>query len=84
MLEQELNGFGAVVFDPPRAGARSQSRRLAESSVPCIVGVSCNPTTWSRDAKLLKEGGFHLSRVTPVDQFPNTPHLELVSVFVRS
>lgn len=79
----ELTGFDALVLDPPRAGARSQARRLAESNVSTVVTVSCNPTTWARDAALLREGGYELTKVTPVDQFPYTPHLELVAVFQK-
>ena len=81
--DDELDGFDAAIFDPPRAGARSQARRLAESHIPTLIAVSCNPTTWARDAHLLNEGGYTLTSVQPIDQFPYTPHLELVSVFRR-
>lgn len=80
----ELAGFDAVVFDPPRAGAAEQARELAASAVPVVVGVSCNPATFARDARLLAAGGYVLERVTPVDQFAFSPHLELVGVFRRA
>ena len=83
MREEELEGFNAVVFDPPRSGARDQAKRLAASAVETVIAVSCNPSTWARDAAVLKDGGYNLISVTPVDQFPNTVHLELVSVFKR-
>ncbi len=83
LQERKLSAFDAVVLDPPRAGARAQTRCLSESSVPLIVAVSCNPTTWARDASVLRAGGYALRAVTPVDQFPQTPHVELVSVFER-
>jgi 23S rRNA (uracil1939-C5)-methyltransferase len=79
----ELNRFGAAVFDPPRAGAAAQAAELARSKVPVVVGVSCNPATFARDARLLISGGYRLERVTPVDQFLWSPHIELVSVFRR-
>ncbi|MEM7442602.1 MAG: methyltransferase [Pseudomonadota bacterium] len=79
----ELNDFDAVVFDPPRAGAKAQAAEIAASSVPLVVAVSCNPTTFARDARLLIDGGYRLDRVTPVDQFVWSNHVELVAVFRR-
>ncbi len=54
---RELNGFDAVVFDPPRAGAAEQAERLAQSKVPVIIAVSCSPATLARDARTLIDGG---------------------------
>jgi 23S rRNA (uracil1939-C5)-methyltransferase len=79
----ELKRVEAVVFDPPRAGARNQAEQLARSQVPLIVGVSCDPATFARDARILVDGGWRLERVTPVDQFRHSPHVELVGVFRR-
>ena len=79
----ELEAFDALVFDPPREGAELQARTLARGRVPIVVGVSCNPVSFARDAKALTEGGYTLTRVTPIDQFPWTGHLELVGVFVK-
>lgn len=79
----ELKGFDAVVFDPPRQGAEAQARQLAASKVPLVVGVSCDPVTFARDAQILTEGGYRLERVTPVDQFLYSSHVELVGVFRR-
>ena len=79
----EMAGLDAVVFDPPRAGAADQVRAIAESKVPLVVGVSCNPATFARDAKALIAAGFTLQRVKPVDQFLWSPHIELVGVFAR-
>jgi 23S rRNA (uracil1939-C5)-methyltransferase len=77
----ELSRFDAVVFDPPRAGAREQATRIAESGVPTVVAVSCNPATFARDARILTDGGYRLERVTPVDQFVWSAHVELVARF---
>ncbi|MGV3489813.1 MAG: class I SAM-dependent RNA methyltransferase [Devosia sp.] len=79
----ELNPFDAVVFDPPRAGAEAQSRELARSKVKTVVAVSCDPKTFARDAAILVAGGYRLERVTPVDQFAYSTHVEVVGVFRR-
>jgi 23S rRNA (uracil1939-C5)-methyltransferase len=79
----ELNKFDAVVFDPPRAGAKEQVQQIARSKLHCAVGVSCNPASFARDARILLDAGFSLTQVTPVDQFPWSAHLELVGVFSR-
>lgn len=83
LLPLELNEFDAVVFDPPRQGAQAQARELARSRVPLVVAVSCNAATFARDAKILIDGGYRPGRVTPVDQFRHTPHVELVADFRR-
>jgi 23S rRNA (uracil1939-C5)-methyltransferase len=80
---KELARFDAVVFDPPRQGAQAQARELAASKVPVVVAVSCNPATFARDAKILIDGGYRLTSVTPVDQFRYSAHVELVGRFER-
>ncbi len=79
----ELEPFDAVVFDPAFDGAAAQSVELARSVVPRVVAVSCNPQTFARDAATLIAGGYALTRVTPVDQFLYSPHVELVATFQR-
>jgi 23S rRNA (uracil1939-C5)-methyltransferase len=83
LLAEELAEFNAVVFDPPRDGAATQAVQIAQSRVPVVAGVSCNPATFARDARTLVEGGYRLRRITPVDQFLWSPHLELVGTFER-
>jgi 23S rRNA (uracil1939-C5)-methyltransferase len=83
VLSTELAKVDAVVFDPPRAGAIEQTREIAASKVSRVVGVSCNPQTFARDAATLIDAGFRLERVTPIDQFLWSPHVELVGVFSR-
>jgi 23S rRNA (uracil1939-C5)-methyltransferase len=80
---QELKNFDAVVFDPPRAGAKAQSEMLAKAKVKRIVAVSCNPATFARDARTLVDGGYDLAAITIVDQFIWSPHVELVAEFRR-
>jgi 23S rRNA (uracil1939-C5)-methyltransferase len=79
----ELSGLDAVVFDPPRAGAAAQAGEIAASAVPLAVAVSCNPASFARGARILADGGFSLETAIPVDQFPLSPHLEVVAVFRR-
>ena len=79
----ELKNFDAVVFDPPRQGAEAQARELALSKVPVVVAVSCDATTFARDARILIDGGYKLVAVTPVDQFRYSHHVELVAKFER-
>lgn len=79
----ELKAFDAVVFDPPRQGAEAQARELALSKVPVVVAVSCDATTFARDARLLIDGGYKLIAVTPVDQFRYSHHVELVAKFAK-
>ena len=79
----ELKNFDAVVFDPPRQGAEAQARELGKSAVPVVIGVSCDATTFARDARILVDGGYKLARVTAVDQFRYSFHVEIVGKFTR-
>lgn len=79
----DLKGCEAVVIDPPRAGALEQTQQLPGTKASVVVGVSCNPQTFARDARILIDGGFRLDKVTPVDQFLWSTHVELVGVFRR-
>ncbi|MDB5479572.1 MAG: methyltransferase, partial [Caulobacteraceae bacterium] len=83
ILAQELKGVDVVLFDPPRAGAAAQCAEIGRSAAPRVIGVSCNPATFARDARTLADAGFRLERVLPVDQFLWSPHIELVGVFTR-
>jgi 23S rRNA (uracil1939-C5)-methyltransferase len=83
ILAQELKGIDVVLFDPPRAGAAVQCGELGRSAVSRVIGVSCNPATFARDARTLADAGFRLERLLPVDQFLWSPHVELVGVFSR-
>ncbi len=78
-----LDGFDGVVFDPPRAGAKAQAEALAGSMVKDVVAVSCNPSSFARDAAILLAGGYRLVAVAPLDQFLWTAHLELAAHFTR-
>jgi 23S rRNA (uracil1939-C5)-methyltransferase len=84
-LLEEAGSPDVVVVDPPRAGLSQKIvRRIIEMSAPRIVYVSCNPTTLAPNARqLVDDGGYTLKRVTPVDMFPQTPHIESVALLER-
>jgi len=85
LLPGELADTDAVVLDPARAGAEAQVHQLARvATLARIVYVSCDPMSFARDAALLVAAGFVLERVTPVDQFAYSAHVELVGVFTRA
>ncbi len=74
-----------VVIDPPRAGlSQKMIRRVIECEAKKIVYVSCNPTTLAPNAAQLVEAGYRLTRVRPVDMFPQTPHIECVALLEKA
>lgn len=75
--------FEAVIIDPPRAGAKEQAAELAKSDLRTLAYVSCNPSTFARDAEILCEGGFVLDWIQPVGQFRWSTHVELAAQFTR-
>jgi len=79
----EASRFGALLLDPPRAGAREQVAQIAASEASRVAYVSCNPASWARDAKTLLEAGFRLECLRPVGQFRWSTHVELTSYFTR-
>lgn len=79
----ELDRFDAIVIDPPRAGARDQAAALASAKVGAIAYVSCNPSSFARDAETLVQGGWRLDWVQPVGQFRWSTHVELAARFTR-
>jgi len=73
-----------LVVDPPRAGLSSKVvRRIIETVPKRIVYVSCNPTTLAPNAAQLVQAGWKLREVTPLDMFPQTPHIECVALLTR-
>ncbi len=83
MTAEELSEFDAVIFDPPRAGARPLANALAASRVEMVVAISCNPATLARDLRILVDGGYRVAQVTPIDQFTWSAHVEAVAVLKR-
>ena len=79
----EAGRFGALLLDPPRAGAREQVVQIAASEASRVAYISCNPVSWSRDARVLVDAGFRLEKLRPVGQFRWSTHVELTSYFTR-
>lgn len=79
LMVDELRKLDAVVIDPPRAGAEAQIAHLAQSEVPRLAYVSCNPVTFARDAFVLIDAGWTLDWVQVVDQFRWSSHVELAA-----
>ncbi len=79
-----MRGLDAVVVDPPRTGLSPEAlKALSDARPQQIAYVSCNPQTWARDASALIAQGWHLQRAVPIDLFPQTYHIEVVSHFAR-
>jgi 23S rRNA (uracil1939-C5)-methyltransferase len=84
-LLEEAGRPDVVVIDPPRSGLSQKIvRRVIECEAPRIVYVSCNPTTLAPNAAQLVGAGYRLSRVRPVDMFPQTPHIECVALLEKT
>ena len=72
----------AVIFDPPRKGIEGNSLiKLAGHNIEEIVYISCNPSTFARDSKILIEHGYKLEKIQPVDMFHQTSHIEVIGKF---
>lgn len=84
LRREELNRFDAIIFDPPRAGCPEQSNELARSRCQFLIGISCNPATFSRDALYLIKGGYRLNTLQVVDQFLWSHHVEVIGTFSRT
>jgi 23S rRNA (uracil1939-C5)-methyltransferase len=83
LTRDELKRFDVAVIDPPRAGAEAQAANLAASKLERLAMVSCNAVTFARDLRLLVDGGWRVDRVTPIDQFLWSPHIEIVAALSR-
>ena len=89
-VEKELpkilkrENIGAIVFDPPRRGIEEIAlKSVIKNKIEKIVYISCNPATFARDVKILTENGYVLKKITPVDMFPQTAHIEVVGLLEK-
>ena len=81
---KDLDLPDVVIVDPPRAGLHKKTiEDILEKSPKRIVYVSCNPATQARDVELLCNEKYELTKLSPVDMFPHTPHVENVATLVR-
>jgi len=83
LLAQELNGFDAIVLDPPRAGAAAQVAEIARSKVGRAIYASCDPGSFARDARMLQDAGYRLEKLKAIDQFLWSGHVESIALFAR-
>lgn len=73
-----------IIFDPPRKGVEENAlKSIGKNKIEKIVYISCNPSTFARDAKILCDLGYKLEKLAAVDMFPQTHHIEAVGKFVR-
>lgn len=83
-ISKKMPDAKILLIDPPREGVESRKDIVKSlKSLETIIYISCELTTWSRDVKDLIEQGWQVEQVTPLDLFPNTPHVELLSVLVK-
>jgi len=74
-----------IMLDPPRAGIAPKTlQKVIDLNAKQIVYVSCNPSTQARDAQTMAAAGYALKRLSLVDQFPHTSHIEAVALFERT
>lgn len=79
---QYINQIHTIMLDPPRAGIAPKTLlKVIALNAEQIVYISCNPATQARDAKTLKENGYEMMKLSLVDQFPHTSHIEAVALF---
>ena len=78
-----VQGFDALLIDPPRAGAEQVMHYVANFAAKRIVYVSCNPATLARDAGILVQQGYRLVKVGVMDMFTHTEHVESIALFER-
>ena len=84
-LAKDGQNFDVIILDPPRAGSTTTFlKATAQLAQKKIVYVSCNVVTQARDLKVLLDSGFAIERVTPVDMFPHTKHVECVVLMSRT
>jgi len=73
--------FDAIFFDPPRKGCKKHFlKTVSEMKIPKIIYISCNPATLGRDLEYLIKHGYQIKQVAPVDMFPQTAHVESVTL----
>ncbi len=79
----EMKNIDIIVLDPARAGAEAQVKQIVRGKVAKIIYVSCEPTSFARDAKLLIDGGYKLKKLNGFDQFQYSAHVELIGLFEK-
>ena len=75
--------FNKILLDPPRSGAAFALSALVQLQAEKILYVSCNPATLVRDAEILLKSGYRLKQAAMIDMFPQTGHLESITLFEK-
>lgn len=88
LMPNELASYSTIIFDPPETGAEVQALQIsatpaAKSKLKRVIGISCDASSFARDARILADGGFALQWVAPVDQFRWSARIELAALFER-
>ena len=79
-----INKIHTIILDPPRGGIAPKTlKRIIDLGAKRIVYVSCNPATQARDTIDLYQAGYQLKKLSMVDQFPHTAHIETVALFEK-
>jgi len=78
------NNIKTIILDPSRAGIAPKTlQKIINLNADRMVYVSCNPATQARDTELLREAGYQIKKMSLVDQFPHTSHIETVVLFEK-
>lgn len=84
-LLKKYHSFDLLLIDPPRSGVHPKAwKSMLSLNARDLIYISCNPSSFARDAAILTESGYTLEKVQAVDMFPQTGHIELVSKFKKS
>lgn len=81
--KKELKDFDLAIINPPRNGATPQIKEISKSNIENVIYISCNPQTFAFDAKILIDSGFKIKKLSALDQFHASSHLELIAIFER-
>ncbi|WP_392552296.1 23S rRNA (uracil(1939)-C(5))-methyltransferase RlmD [Orbus wheelerorum] len=72
-----------VLLDPARPGANEVMTKIAQYSPTHVVYISCNPATLVRDSKILLDAGYQIAKISILDMFPQTKHIESMLLFIK-
>jgi len=76
--------IACIILDPPRAGIAPKTlQKIIDLQADTIVYISCNPSTQARDAAILYQAGYRIDKLSLIDQFPHTGHIEALAKFVK-
>ena len=83
-IQNITNKIRTIILDPARAGIAPKTlKKIINLNAERLVYVSCNPATQARDTEQLMEAGYEIKKISLVDQFPHTAHIETVVLFEK-